>query len=73
MKYKFSINIIIQILLFITILYEEKNNVEFKGIYRIDSLLNQYSFIDENYSLQFYKAKEKRAQMYRIVKNERNL
>ena len=73
MKNNFSFNFIIQIILFISILNEEKNNIEFKGIYRIDSLLNQYSLIDENYSLQFYTAKEKHAQMYRIIKNERNL
>ena len=73
MKFNFCFNFIIQIILFILILNEEKNNIEFKGIYRIDSLLNQYSLIDENYSLQFYSAKKKRAQIYRIIKNERNL
>ena len=73
MKFKFTFNFVIQIILFISILNEENDNLVFKGIYRIDSLLNQFSLIDENYSLQFYSAKEKHPQMYRIVKNERNL
>ena len=73
----FSFIFIIQIILFISIANQENNNesnnLEFKGIYRINSLLNNYLLIVENYNVQFYNIKNKNDQMFKILKNENNL
>ena len=68
MKFSF---LILQILLFSFILNQDNNN-EFKGIFRIDSLLNHFSLTDENYSLQFSDKKSTNGQLYRIVKTPNN-
>ena len=73
MKYKFPFNYLIQIILFISIVNQETNIIDFKGIFRIDSLLNDFCLTDENYSLQFCDKKTKNGQMFRIIKNEKNL
>ena len=65
---KFSFIIIIKILLLIY--GQDNNNLEFKGIYKINSLYNNYSLTDENYCLQFFNNKYKNHQIYRIIKNE---
>ena len=67
-----SFNFIIQLILFISILNQESDVLEFKGIYRIESLLNDYVLTDENYSLQFCDKKLKTGQIFRIKKNENN-
>jgi len=69
---KIIYNFIIQIILFISILNQESNILKFNGIYRIDSLHNNYVLADENYSLQFCDPKVKNGQMYRIIKSPNN-
>ena len=73
MAFRYSFNLTIQLILFIIIVNQELNNLEFNGIYRIDSLLNNYCLVDENYSLQFADKKVKNGQLYRIKKNEKNV
>ena len=69
---KIFYNFIIQIILLISILNQESNILKFNGIYRIDSLHNNYVLADENYSLQFCDPKVKNGQMYRIIKSPNN-
>ena len=68
----FPLIIIIQILLFISIFSQENenDNLELKGIYRIDSLLNNYSLADEYNNLQFFDIKNKSEQIFRFIKTE---
>ena len=73
MAFRYSFNLIFHIILFSFIANQEINTIEFKGIYRIDSLINDLCLVDENYSLQFFNKKEKSGQLFRIIKNEKNL
>ena len=68
---KINFIFIIQIILFISIVNQETNNLEFKGIYRIDSLLNNnFSLTEENYCLQLFDGKDKTGQIFRLIKTE---
>ena len=49
MKYKFSFYFLIQLILFIFLNNEDKNNIEIKGIYKIYSLLNNSCLTDEHF------------------------
>ena len=84
---KFSFILIIDIILFIFISNQDSNsnsnsnsnnnnnnqkNLDFKGLYRIDSLSNNYTLILENNNLQFLSAKGKSGQTFRINKNSDN-
>ena len=68
----FSFIIIIKILLFFYANSQDNYNLEFKGIYRIQSLYNNYFLTDENNCLQFFEPKYKNPQIYRILKTENN-
>ena len=75
---KFSFIFIIHITLFIFISNQDinnigGNNINFKGVYRIDSLLNNFTLTEEYSSLQFISSKEKTGQLFRIKKNQNNL
>ena len=69
MKFSF---LILQIILFSFISNQDNNKPELKGIFRIDSLLNDFCLTDENYSLQFFDKKLKNGQLYRLVKTNNN-
>ena len=73
MAFGYSFNLIFHIILFSFIANKEINTIEFKGIYRIDSLIKDLCLADENYSLQFFGKKVKSGQLFRIIKNEKNL
>ena len=69
MKFSF---LILQIILISFISNQDNNKQELKGIFRIDSLLNDFCLTDENYSLQFFDKKLKNGQLYRLVKTQNN-
>ena len=63
---------IIQLILFISINNQENNTLEFKGVYTIQSLYNNYSIAEDNFCLQFYDPIDKIPHLFRIIKNENN-
>ena len=69
---KFFFLFLILIKSFIYINNQNYSFVEFKGVYRIDSLFNNYSLTEENNCLQFFDNKNKSGQIFRIIKNENN-
>ena len=68
---KFSFIFLINIILLIFISNQGsntyQNDLDFKGIYRIDSIFNNSTLTDENYNLQFFSAKDKNGQNFRII------
>ena len=69
---KFFFLFLILIKSFIYINNQNYSFVEFKGVFRIDSLFNNYSLTEENNCLQFFDNKNKSGQIFRIIKNENN-
>ena len=74
---KISFIFYIEIILFFYIVSQvnitNSKKLELNGIYRIDSLLNNYSLTDEDYRLQFSdKSKQINSQQFRIIQTEDN-
>ena len=73
---KFILIFLTQIILLIKVICDknntEKNDIDPLAVYRIDSISNNYALTDEDYYVQFCKAKDKRGQMFKFRKTGDN-
>ena len=67
---KLSLIILSQVFFFIKIKAEDDLNL--KGGYRIDSILNNNSLTEENIFLQFFREKDKNKQIFKFNKTRNN-